>query len=68
MCLFLCVCPQENIYDLHAQYLDVDNREASLDYLRLLEAVCASSSLYAQYLVDYEPSMQQRGHLLTANR
>eukprot|EP01036_Dinobryon_divergens_P030101 gene30101-39297_t len=62
------VCPKENIYDLHSQYLDVSNGEASLDYLRLLEAVCSNSSLYAQYLVDYESSMQQRGHLLTSNR
>ena len=59
---------QENIYDLHAKYFDVENPEVAFNYLRLLDDVCNNSFLYSQYLVDFEPSMQRRGHLVTTNR
>jgi hypothetical protein len=39
-----------------------------IDFITLFEDILANFTFYSDYLVNFEPAMQRRGYLLTANR
>lgn len=52
------------IYAFHQNYLSLEEN----GFVLFFSDLCDHFELYAKYLVDYEPSMQKRGYLLTSNR
>lgn len=51
---------------MHVKY-DVEE-ESQFDLMGLFDDVSLNFEIYSKYLVNYEPAMQKRGHLLTTNR
>jgi hypothetical protein len=58
----------EKIYELHARHSLDGTTSQNLKFLSLFEDIASNCDIYSQYLANYEPAMQRRGHLLTKNR
>lgn len=58
----------EKIYDLHIRNSLDGSASQNLKFVDLFNDMAANFDVYTQYLVNYEPAMQRRGHLLTRNR
>jgi hypothetical protein len=58
----------EMIYSLHNTNSIDGSVSQNLKFIQLFDAIAQNVSCYSDYLINYEPAMQQRGHLLISNR
>jgi hypothetical protein len=58
----------EKLLELHNKYYVTDEDSDSLNIEALFNDISNNFQIYSQYLVDYEPTMQRRGSLLTSSR
>lgn len=58
----------EKIYELHTRSTVDGSTSQNLKFIDLFNDMSKNFDYYTGYLVNYEPAMQRRGHLLTSNR
>lgn len=58
----------EEIYNLHTRNPIVGSASQNLKFIDLFNDISDNLKAYSNYLVNYEPAMQRRGHLLISNR
>ncbi|RYG64547.1 hypothetical protein EON64_13770, partial [archaeon] len=58
----------ERIYELHSRNSVSGSTSQNLKFVELFNDMSMNFHYYTDYLVNYEPAMQRRGHLLTSNR
>jgi hypothetical protein len=58
----------EMIYDLHSENRIEGSASQNLKFTQLFNAIAQNVKCYSDYLVNYEPSLQRRAHLLIYNR
>jgi hypothetical protein len=58
----------EEIYHLHTRNPIDGSASQNLKFIDLFNDISANLRTYSNYLVNYEPAMQRRGHLLISNR
>lgn len=56
------------IYNLHCKHSLEGISVQNLKFIHLFEDIANNCDVYSKYLVNYEPAMQRRSHLLTTNR
>jgi hypothetical protein len=58
----------EDIYQLHEKHSLEGTSSRNLKFIELFKDIADNCKVYSQYLANYEPAMERRGHLLTTNR
>jgi len=58
----------EDIYKLHSRNPIDGTSSQNLKFIDLFDDISKNLQIYSNYLVNYEPAMQRRGHLLISNR
>lgn len=58
----------ESIYNLHNEHRIDGSDSQNLKFVELFDAIGHNIQCYSDYLVNYEPAMQRRAHLLIYNR
>jgi hypothetical protein len=58
----------ESIFRLHSENRIEGSASQNLKFIQLFDAIAQNVKCYSDYLVNYEPAMQRRAHLLIYNR